>query len=66
MQGARPYDAQAREMEGQQAQLADQAVLLHHTPTLLKLHDRCIAQEAGEQHRNSEAGTAHLTAAVQP
>jgi len=55
MQGARPDDAQAGEMEGQQAQLADQAVLLHHTLSPLSLHDSYIAQEAGEQHENSEA-----------
>ena len=66
MQGARPDDAQAREMEGQQAQLADQAVLLYHTPSPLNLHDSYIVQEAGEQHKHSEAGTARFTAAVQP
>lgn len=36
---------------------------LHDSP--LNLHDSGIAQEAGEQHTNSEARTVHLTAVVQ-
>ena len=65
MQGARPDDAQAGEMEGQQAQLADQAMLLQDTPSPLSLLDSCIAQQAGGQHTNSEASTVRLTVVVQ-